>query len=29
MSWAHNVEVRYTDKKAFKAIGAVEAARSL
>lgn len=29
MNWAHNVEVTWTDKKAFKAIGAVEAARSL
>ena len=29
MNWAHNVDVSYTDKKAFKAIGAVEAARSL
>ncbi|KAK3186533.1 hypothetical protein K4F52_004573 [Lecanicillium sp. MT-2017a] len=29
MNWAHDVQVTYTDKKAFRAIGAVEAARSL
>ncbi|KEY65019.1 hypothetical protein S40285_01307 [Stachybotrys chlorohalonatus IBT 40285] len=29
MEWAHNVEVRWTNKKAFKVAGAVEAATSL
>lgn len=29
MEWAHNIEVRWTNKKAFKAAGAVEAAATL
>ncbi|KAI9167653.1 hypothetical protein HJFPF1_03786 [Paramyrothecium foliicola] len=29
MEWAHNLEVRWTNKKAFKAVGAVEAATAL
>lgn len=29
MEWAHNVEVRWTNKKAFKTAGAVEAAATL
>ena len=29
MEWLHNVEIRWTSKKAFKAAGAVEAAATL
>ncbi|CAM1500896.1 Fc.00g100580.m01.CDS01 [Cosmosporella sp. VM-42] len=29
MEWVHNVDVRWTNKKAFKAAGAVEAAATL
>lgn len=29
MEWMHNVEIRWTSKKAFKAAGAAEAALSL
>lgn len=29
MEWAHNVDVRWTNKKAFKIAGAVEAAATL
>jgi hypothetical protein len=29
MEWVHNVDVRWTDKKAFKAVGAAEAAITL
>jgi hypothetical protein len=29
MEWAHNVEIRWTNKKAFKAAGAIEAAATL
>jgi hypothetical protein len=29
MEWMHDVEVRWTNKKAFKAAGVVEAASSL
>lgn len=29
MSWVHNVDVRWTDKKAFNAAGAVGAAATL
>ncbi|TQW00677.1 hypothetical protein V2A60_001733 [Cordyceps javanica] len=29
MNWAHDVEVKFTNKKAFNVVGAVEAARSL
>ncbi|KAK3370313.1 hypothetical protein B0H63DRAFT_486769 [Podospora didyma] len=29
MDWAHNIEVRYTNKKTFSAAGAAEAAMSL
>ncbi|KAH7326034.1 hypothetical protein B0I35DRAFT_405346 [Stachybotrys elegans] len=29
MEWAHNMEVKWTNKKSFKAVGAVEAATTL
>ncbi|PHH64097.1 hypothetical protein CDD81_4972 [Ophiocordyceps australis] len=29
MEWMHNVEIRWTSKKAFKAVGTVEAAATL
>ena len=29
MEWLHNVEIRWTSKKTFKAAGAVEAAATL
>ncbi|KAL3960841.1 hypothetical protein ACCO45_005958 [Purpureocillium lilacinum] len=29
MEWMHNVEIRWTNKKAFKVVGAVEAAATL
>jgi hypothetical protein len=29
MEWMHGVEIRWTNKKAFKAVGAAEAATSL
>ncbi|KAI0206797.1 hypothetical protein F4808DRAFT_454715 [Astrocystis sublimbata] len=29
MEWAHDVEIRWTNKKAFKAAGAIEAAATL
>jgi hypothetical protein len=29
MEWAHGIEVRWTNKKAFKAVGVAEAAMAL
>lgn len=29
MEWMHNVEIRWTSKKAFKTVGAAESALSL
>lgn len=29
MEWAHDVEIRWTNKKAFKAVGVAEAAMTL